>query len=80
MTDGHGQVSAVLVSQEASEIFLVGVLEDTNLCVIHAKCKTIMPKDLQLAHHIHGDDKKYNQQLYSLKVVDKEEFWIKLSP
>ncbi|GBP07950.1 Histone H3, embryonic [Eumeta japonica] len=31
--------------QEASEAYLVGLFEDTNLCAIHAKRVTIMPKD-----------------------------------
>ena len=41
--------------QEVREIFLVGLLEQANLCVIHAKCITIMPKDIQLARRIRGD-------------------------
>ena len=41
--------------QEATEAFLVGLFEDTNLCVIHTKRVTIMPKDIQLAHRISGD-------------------------
>ena len=40
--------------QEASEDFLVHLFEDTNLCAIHAKRVTIMPKDLQLARRIRG--------------------------
>merc|ERR1712032_63955 len=32
--------------QEASEAYLVGLFEDTNLCAIHAKRVTIMPKDI----------------------------------
>ena len=32
--------------QEASEAYLVGLFEDTNLCAIHAKRVTIMPKDM----------------------------------
>jgi histone H3 len=43
---------AVLALQEASKAYLVGLYEDTNLCAIHAKCVTIMPKDMQLACHI----------------------------
>jgi histone H3 len=27
----------------------VGIMEDSNLCAIHAKRVTIMPKDMQLA-------------------------------
>ena len=40
--------------QEESEAYLVGLFEDTNLCAIHAKCVTIMPKDIQVAHHVCG--------------------------
>ena len=32
-----------------AEAYLVGLLEDSNLCAIHAKRVTIMPKDMQLA-------------------------------
>ncbi len=48
------QAAALQALQEASECFLVGMFEDTNLCTIHAKHVTIMPRDIQLAHHIHG--------------------------
>ena len=46
---------AVKALQEAGEIFLVGLLEQVNLCAIHAKCMTIMMKDIQLARRIRGD-------------------------
>ena len=49
------QSMAVLALQEASEAYLVGVFEDTNLCAIHAKRVTIMPKDIQLARRIRGE-------------------------
>ena len=49
---GHGAVGAL---QEASEAYLVGLFEDTNLCAIHAKRVTIMPKDIQLARKIRGE-------------------------
>ena len=51
-TDLRFQGSAVLALQEASEAYLVGLFEDTNLCAIHAKRVTIMPKDIQLARRI----------------------------
>ena len=35
--------------QEASEQFLAQSLEEGNLCAIHAKRVTLMPRDLQLA-------------------------------
>ncbi|KAM7297873.1 histone H3 [Ixodes scapularis] len=38
-----------------SEAYLVGLFEDTNLCAIHAKRVTIMPKDIQLARRIRGE-------------------------
>ena len=53
------QSSAVLALQEASEAYLVGLFEDTNLCAIHAKRVTIMPKDILLAKKIRGD-RSYN--------------------
>jgi histone H3 len=49
------QSSAVLALQEASEAYLVGLFEDTNLVAIHAKRVTIFPKDLQLARRIRGE-------------------------
>ena len=49
------QSSAVLALQEASEAYLVGLFEDTNLCAIHARRVTIMPKDMQLARRIRGE-------------------------
>ena len=54
---------SLLALQEATEDFLVhlfddcnlvGLFEDANLCAIHAKRVTIMPKDLQLARRIRG--------------------------
>ncbi|KAG7224902.1 hypothetical protein INR49_014818, partial [Caranx melampygus] len=53
-TDLRFQSSAVMALQEASEAYLVGLFEDTNLCAIHAKRVTIMPKDIQLARRIRG--------------------------
>lgn len=44
-----------VILQEASEAYLVGLFEDTNLCAIHAKRVTIMPKDIQLARRIRGE-------------------------
>ena len=49
------QTLAIKALQEASEAYLVGLFEDTNLCAIHAKRVTIMPKDIQLARRIHGE-------------------------
>ena len=49
------QPSALLALQEATEGYIVGLFEDTNLCCIHANRKTIMRKDLDLARRIRGD-------------------------
>ena len=54
-TDLCFQSSAIMVLQEAAEYYLVSLFEDTNLCCIHAKCVTIMPKDIQLACRIWGE-------------------------
>ncbi|KAL5073491.1 hypothetical protein RYX36_012475 [Vicia faba] len=54
-TDLRFQSSAVSALQEAAESYLVGLFEDTNLCAIHAKRVTIMPKDIQLARRIRGE-------------------------
>ena len=50
------QTTALHALQEASESHLVGIFEDTNLCAIHSKRVTIMPKDISLARRLRGDD------------------------
>ena len=54
-SDLRFQSQAVLALQEASEAYLVGLFEDTNLCAIHAKRVTIFPKDMQLSRRIRGE-------------------------
>ena len=49
------QQSAIEALQEAAEAYLVGLFEDSNLCAIHARRVTIMPKDIQLARRIRGE-------------------------
>ena len=51
-TDMCFQGSTIICLQEAAEAYLVSLLEDANLCTIHAKRVTIMPKDVQLARRI----------------------------
>ena len=53
-SDIRFQTTALLALQEAAESFLVGLMEDTNLCCIHAKRQTIKPNDMQLARRIRG--------------------------
>ena len=49
------QSTAVMALQEATEAYMVGIFEDANLCAIHARRVTIMPKDIQLARRIRGE-------------------------
>ena len=49
------QSAALSALQEAAESYLVGLFEDTNLCCVHGKRVTIMPKDIQLARRIRGE-------------------------
>ena len=46
---------ATYTLQCASEDYVVRLFEDSNLCAIHAKRVTIMPKDVQLAWRIWGE-------------------------
>ena len=50
--DYRFQSAAVAALQEAAEAFLVGLFEDVNLCALHARRVTIMPKDFALATRI----------------------------
>ena len=54
-TDLRFQAQAIMALQEAAEAYLVRLFDDTNLCAIHAKRVTIMPKDMQLARRIRGE-------------------------
>ena len=54
-SDSKWQGSSIHELQEASEAYHVGLFEDTNLCALHSKRKTIMPKDIQFACRIHGE-------------------------
>jgi histone H3/H4 len=46
---------ALLALQEAAETYLTVLFQDANLCAIHAKRVTIMPRDIQLVRRIRGD-------------------------
>ena len=54
-SDLRYQSTALLALQEAAEAYTVMLFEDTNLCAIHAKRVTIMPKDIQLVRRIRGE-------------------------
>jgi histone H3 len=49
------QSFAIMALQEASEAYIVGLFQDTNLCAINAKRVTIFPCDIQLARRIRGE-------------------------
>ena len=52
------QPNAITALQEASEAYLIGMMEDANLEAIHGKRVTIMPKDVVLARRIRGETPK----------------------
>ena len=54
-TDLRFQSVAILCLQEAAEAYLVRLFDDANLCAIHARRVTIMPKDILLARQIRGE-------------------------
>ena len=54
-TDLRIQGTALLALQEATEAYLVGVFEDSQLCAIHAGRVTVQPRDMMLARRIAGD-------------------------
>ena len=55
--DYRFQSQAILTLQEAAEAYIVQFLDDTNLCTIHAKRKTITPKDMYLVQRMCWDYK-----------------------
>ena len=54
-TDLWFQSAAILCLQEAAESYLVRLFDDANLCAIHARRVTIMPRDIMLARRIRGE-------------------------
>ena len=54
-TDLRFQSAVILCLQEATEAYLVRLFDDANLCAIHARRVTIMPKDILLARRIRGE-------------------------
>jgi histone H3 len=50
------QGSAMIALQTAAEAYIIGLFEDSNLCAIHAKRVTLMPKDIALARRIRGEE------------------------
>ncbi|XP_044780794.1 uncharacterized protein LOC102413645 [Bubalus bubalis] len=78
-TDLRFQSSAVMALQEACEAYLVGLFEDTNLCAIHAKRVTIMPKDIQLARRIRGERARDASPAIRSKISLTKEFMMPIA-
>merc|ERR1712130_608525 len=55
-TDMKFQSAAIMALQESAEAYLVTLFEDSQLCAIHAKRVTVMPRDINLARRIRGDN------------------------
>ncbi|KIZ05841.1 Histone H3.3a [Monoraphidium neglectum] len=49
------KLTAVQAIQEAAEQYLTGLMEDAQLCAIHARRITLFVKDIQLARRIRGE-------------------------
>jgi len=54
-SDLRFQTNALEALQESCEAYCVSLFEETNLCAIHAKRVTIMPRDLTLCRRIRGE-------------------------
>ena len=74
-TDARYSSTGILATQEAAEAFLVGRHEHANLCAIHAKRVTTMPKDMELARrlaspHEPTSDKQQAASCISIAIVN----------
>ena len=49
------QSAAIQALQEGLEAYLVGLLEDSQMCMTHAKWVTVMVKDMQLSQRLCRD-------------------------
>ena len=67
--DCHIQAGLVLALHEATESYIIHLLEDTNLYAIHAKHVTILPRDMRLAQRIQDENFKWSYSVYSFKIV-----------
>jgi histone H3 len=55
------QSTALEALQEASEAYLIGLFEDSNIVAINAKRVTIMPRDMQVVRRIRGQQDPGNR-------------------
>jgi len=54
-TDARFQAAALIAIQEASESYLVGILEECFLMANHANRVTIFPKDMEIVRRLRGE-------------------------
>ena len=50
------QANAPRALQELTESYLIGLMEDSNICAIYAKHVMILPKDMQLGLRIREEN------------------------
>ncbi|KAK6106469.1 histone H3.3C [Brugia pahangi] len=55
------QSLAISALQEAAEVYLTCLFEDTNLAAIHAKRVTIFPKDIQFVRRLRGEFARFGR-------------------
>jgi histone H3/H4 len=53
------QANAIQAIRQSAEAHIVTLMEDANLCAIHAKRITITPKDILLARRIRGEVQRF---------------------
>ena len=53
------QSTALAALQEATENYLIGLSKDVNLLAVHTKRVTVMPRDMQLALRIRGNQSQW---------------------
>ena len=66
------QVKTIMALHEAFEDYLVGLFEDCVLEAIHQKRVTVMPKDMFIALHIHGEVDRYKGSISMQDVPRKD--------
>ena len=73
------QSQAIMALQESTEAYVVGLLEDAQLCSLHANRVTVMKKDIDLSRRIRGDNnwdhrdlapKSGNEEFFQLPYVN----------
>ena len=70
--DYRWQGAALLASQTAAEDYLTVQLEDANVCALHTKRCTVMPKDIQLVRRIKGETQVKSTNRGRLRTFTKQ--------